>query len=115
MAEVNLAKRALLGRGAAVRTRDTKPEIRRVEHAPVRKCRDKTGPTRLGRGIAVSAAVFLPRHPGVGVTRSSTRPASQASVWDTVEPAAPHGVTGSREARTSSPPATSVAESMRFT
>ncbi|RZL77206.1 MAG: DNA-binding protein, partial [Rhodococcus sp. (in: high G+C Gram-positive bacteria)] len=34
-------------------------------------------------------------------------------VWDTVQPATPHGVTGSREEHTSPTPATSVVGSMR--
>jgi hypothetical protein len=63
VAGVNLAKRALLGRGSAVRTRSGSLEIRATEHAAVRKCRDKTGPTRGGRGIGGSAAVFPGRFP----------------------------------------------------
>ncbi|MDI9915693.1 hypothetical protein QM600_10685 [Rhodococcus sp. IEGM 1379] len=37
VAGVNLAKRALLGRGKAVHKRGQNPEIRTVEHAPVRR------------------------------------------------------------------------------
>lgn len=116
VAAVNLAARALVGRSRAVRTRSGSVEIRTAVHAPVRKCRDKTGPTprrprhrRVRRSIAAS-------RPPKGVTQSRNCPAPEASVWDTVEPATSHdGVVGSREERGSSPPATSVAGSIRFT
>jgi hypothetical protein len=45
VAAVNLANRALLGRGRVVRKRGQNPQIRVTEHAPVQQCRDKTSPT----------------------------------------------------------------------
>ncbi|MFD6856683.1 zinc ribbon domain-containing protein [Rhodococcus sp. NPDC060090] len=106
VAGVNLAKRALLGRGAAVRTRAGGVEIRSTVHAPVRKCRDKTGPTparprhrRVRRSVPGSTSAE-------GVNKSKSVPALQASVWDTVEPAASRDVSGSREERGSGPPGT---------
>jgi hypothetical protein len=104
VAGVNLAKRALLGRGAAVRTRAGGLEIRTTEHAPVRKCRDKTGPTpgrprhrRVRRSVPTPSA-------SEGVNEVKSCPASEASVWGTVEPAVSQDVSGSREGRGSGPP-----------
>ncbi|MFI2221127.1 hypothetical protein ACH47B_33355, partial [Rhodococcus sp. NPDC019627] len=87
-----------------------------AEHAPVRQCRDKTSPTpsrprhrRVRRSVPTAT-------PQAGVNQIRIVPAPRASVWDTVKPAAAsHGVTGSREVRTSPTSATSVAESMRGT
>ncbi|WP_213575148.1 zinc ribbon domain-containing protein [Rhodococcus sp. USK13] len=116
VAGVNLAKRALLGRRAAVHRRGRNPEIRIAEHAPVRQRRDKTSPTpsrprhrRVRRSVPTAT-------PPVGVNQKKFVPAPRASVWDTVKPApASHVVTGSREVRTSPTSATSVAGSMRVT
>jgi hypothetical protein len=106
VAGVNLAKRALLGRGAAVRTRSGSLEIRSTEHAPVRQCRDKTGPTP-GRPRHRRVRRSVPRPTSAeGVNKSRPRPAPEASVWDTVEPAASDDGVGSREERESPPPAT---------
>ncbi|MDI9938374.1 zinc ribbon domain-containing protein [Rhodococcus sp. IEGM 1351] len=113
VAAVNLAKRALLGRGKAVRKRGRNPRIRVIEHAPVRQCRDKMCPTpsrQRHRRVRRSAPAATPQ---VGVNQTKTVPAPQASVWDTVKPATPQGVTGSREVHTSPTPATSVVGSMR--
>ncbi|MFC0448562.1 zinc ribbon domain-containing protein [Rhodococcus jostii] len=113
VAAVNLAKRALLGRGKAVRKRGRSPQIRVIEHAPVRRCRDKMCPTPRRprhRRVRRSAPAATPR---VGVNQTRIVPAPQASVWDTVKPATPQGVTGSREVHTSPTPATSVAGSTR--
>ncbi|TQC43498.1 transposase [Rhodococcus sp. WS4] len=113
VAAVNLAKRALLGRGKAVRKRGRSPQIRVIEHAPVRRCRDKMCPTPRRprhRRVRRSAPAATPR---VGVNQTKTVPAPQASVWDTVKPATPQGITGSREVHTSPTPATSVVGSMR--
>ncbi|QSE82839.1 zinc ribbon domain-containing protein [Rhodococcus koreensis] len=112
VAAVNLAKRALLGRGKAVRKRGRNPQIRVVEHAPVRRCRDKMCPTPSRprhRRVRHSAPAATPP---VGVNQTKTVPAPQASVWDTVQPVTPQG-TGSREVHTSPTPATSVVGSMR--
>ncbi|MCK8674398.1 zinc ribbon domain-containing protein, partial [Rhodococcus sp. HM1] len=116
VAAVNLAARPLVGRSRAVRTRSGSVEIRTAVHAPVRKCRDKTGPTpRRPRHRRVRRSVPAATPPK-GVTQSRSCPAPEASVWDTVEPATSHdGVVGSREERGSSPPATPVAGSIRFT
>ncbi|MFC9763144.1 zinc ribbon domain-containing protein [Rhodococcus jostii] len=115
LAGVNLAKRALLGRNKAARRRGQLPAIRVAEHAPIRRCRDKTGPTpsrprhrRVRRSLPTA-----PRR--LGVTPKQHVPAPQASVWDTVQPAPPHGDAGSRDTRLSPTPATPVADSMRFT
>ncbi|MFD4432024.1 zinc ribbon domain-containing protein [Nocardia sp. NPDC058497] len=113
VAGVNLAKRALLGRGKAVRKRGRNPEVRVIEHAPVRRCRDKTSPTPSSprhRRVRRSVPVAIPP---VGVNQIKNVPAPQASVWDTVEPAASQGVAGSRAVLGSLAPATSVAENMR--
>ncbi len=113
VAAVNLAKRALLGRGHAIRKRGENPRIQVIEHAPVRRCRDKSSPTPRRprhRRVRRSAPAATPP---VGVNQTKTVPAPQASVWDTVQPATPHGVTGSREVHTSPTPATSVVGSMR--
>jgi hypothetical protein len=114
VAAVNLAKRALLGRRTAIRKRGQHPQIRVTEHAPVRQCRDKKSPTpsrprhrRVRRSVPTAT---LP----VGVNHIRIVPAPRASVWDTVKPAAPHGVTGIRDVPTSPTSATSVADSMRF-
>ncbi|MFD9670206.1 zinc ribbon domain-containing protein, partial [Rhodococcus sp. NPDC059968] len=113
VAGVNLAKRAVLGRGQAVRKRGENPRIRVIEHAPVRRCRDKMCPTPSRprhRRVRRSAPAATPR---VGVNQTKIVPAPQASVWDTVQPATPQGVTGSREVHPSPTPATSVVGSMR--
>ncbi|QHE71478.1 zinc ribbon domain-containing protein [Rhodococcus sp. WAY2] len=115
VAGVNLAKRALLGRRAAIRKRGQNPQIRIAEHAPVRQCRDKTSPTpsrprhrRVRRSVPTAT-------PQAGVNQRRIVPAPRASVWDTVKPApASHVVTGSREVRTSPTSATSVAGSMSY-
>jgi hypothetical protein len=113
IAGVNLAKRALLGRNKATRRRGQMPAIRVAEHAPVRKCRDKNTPTPSRprhRRVRRSLPTLTPRS---GVTPKRHVPAPQASVWDTVKPAPPHGDTGSRDTRPSPTPATPVADSMR--
>ncbi|MFF2115232.1 zinc ribbon domain-containing protein [Rhodococcus koreensis] len=113
VAGVNLAKRALLGRGQVVRKRGGNPQIRVVEHAPVRRCRDKMCPTPSRprhRRVRRSGPAATPR---VGVNQTKIVPAPQASVWDTVQPATPQGVTGSREVHPSPTPATSVVGSTR--
>ncbi|PQP25864.1 zinc ribbon domain-containing protein [Rhodococcus opacus] len=115
VAGVNLAKRALLGRRKAIRQRGQNPQIRIAEHAPVRQCRAKTSPTpsrprhrRVRRSVPTAT-------PPVGVNQIRIVPAPQASVWDTVKPAAAsHVVTGSRDVPTSPASAASVADSMRF-
>nr|WP_271213939.1 zinc ribbon domain-containing protein [Rhodococcus wratislaviensis]GLK41203.1 hypothetical protein GCM10017611_80790 [Rhodococcus wratislaviensis] len=115
IAGVNLAKRALLGRNKATRRRGQMPAIRVAEHAPVRRCRDKNGPTPRRprhRRVRRSLPTVTPR---LGVTPNQHVPASQASVWDTVKPAPPHGDAGSRDTRPSPMPATQVADSMRST
>jgi len=115
VAGVNLAKRALLGRGRAVRRRGQRPEIRTTEHAPVRRCRDKTFPTPpRPRHRRVRRSAPTTTSP-VGVNQTKSVPAPQASVWDTVKPATPQGDTGSRETRTPPTPATPVASCMRCT
>ncbi|RZL76170.1 MAG: transposase, partial [Rhodococcus sp. (in: high G+C Gram-positive bacteria)] len=89
------------------------PQIRVIEHAPVRRCRDKMCPTPSRprhRRVRRSAPAATPP---VGVNQTKSVPAPQASVWDTVQPATPQGVTGSREEHTSPTPATSVVGSMR--
>jgi hypothetical protein len=89
------------------------PAIRVAEHAPVRQCRDKKSPTPSRprhRRVRRSAPAATPP---VGVNQIKIVPAPQASVWDTVEPATPQRVTGSREVHTSPTPATSVVGSMR--
>ncbi|SEC53794.1 Putative transposase DNA-binding domain-containing protein [Rhodococcus koreensis] len=99
VAGVNLAKRALLGRGKAIRRRGQLPAIRVAEHAPVRRSRDKTSPTPprpRHRRVRRSQPTATPR---VGVTPKQHVPAPQASVWDTVKPAPPHGDAGSRDTR----------------
>ncbi|WP_016883661.1 MULTISPECIES: zinc ribbon domain-containing protein [unclassified Rhodococcus (in: high G+C Gram-positive bacteria)] len=115
IAGVNLAKRALLGRNKATRRRGQMPAIRVAEHAPVRRCRDKNGPTPRRprhRRVRRSLPTVTPR---LGMTPNQHVPASQASVWDTVKPAPPHGDAGSRDTRPSPTPATQVADSMRST
>ncbi|GAF48535.1 zinc ribbon domain-containing protein [Rhodococcus wratislaviensis] len=113
VAGVNLANRALLGRGQAVRKRGRNPQIRVIEHAPVRQCRDKKSPTpsrprhrRVHRNAPAAK-------PPVGVNQTRIVPAPQASVWDTVKPATPQRVTGSREVHTTPTPATPAVGSMR--
>ncbi|WP_009480488.1 zinc ribbon domain-containing protein [Rhodococcus sp. JVH1] len=115
VAGVNLAKRALLGKGKATRRRGQLPAVRVAKHAPVRPSRDKHGPTpsrprhrRVRRSLPTA-----PRR--LGVNPKQYVPASQASVWDTVEPAPPHGDAGSRDTRPSLTPATPVAKDMRST
>ncbi|MBV6757080.1 zinc ribbon domain-containing protein [Rhodococcus opacus] len=113
VAGVNLAKRALLGKGTATRRRGRLPAIQVAEHAPVRKARDKTSPTPSRprhRRVRRSLPTATPR---MGVTPKQHVPAPQASVWDTVQPVTPQRVTGSREAHPSPTPATSVVASMR--
>ncbi|MBC2896100.1 zinc ribbon domain-containing protein [Rhodococcus sp. 4CII] len=115
IAGVNLAKRALLGRTKVTRRRGQMPAVRVAEHAPVRKSRDKNSPTPSRprhRRVRHSLPTVTPR---VGVTPNRYVPAPQASVWDTVKPAPPHGDAGSRATRPSPPPATQVADSMRST
>ncbi|TQC39152.1 transposase [Rhodococcus sp. WS4] len=115
VAGVNLAKRALLGRNKATRRRGQMPAVRVAEHAPVRKCRDKNGPTpsrprhrRVRRSLPTTTR-------RLGVNPKQYVPAPQASVWDTVQPTPPHGDTGSRDTRTSQASATPVADSKRST
>ncbi|SEC18318.1 zinc ribbon domain-containing protein [Rhodococcus koreensis] len=115
IAGVNLAKRALLGRGKATRRRGQLPAIRVAEHAPVRKSRDKTSPTPprpRHRRVRRSQPTTTPRS---GVTPNRHVPAPEASVWDTVQPTPPHDDAGSRDTRTSPTNATPVARSMRYT
>ncbi|WP_306300849.1 zinc-binding dehydrogenase [Rhodococcus sp. NCIMB 12038] len=115
IAGVNLAKRALLGRTKVTRRRGQMPAIGVAEHAPVRKSREKTSPTPSRprhRRVRRSLPTATPR---AGVTPNRYVPAPRASVWDTVEPAPPHGDAGSRDTRPSPPPATQVADSMRST
>ncbi|MEV6769428.1 zinc ribbon domain-containing protein [Nocardia sp. NPDC051030] len=114
IAGVNLAKRALLGRGAIRRRRDRLPAIATSLHAPVRACRDKTGPTpsRPPRHRRVRHSIATT--PRVGVNPKQPVPAPQASVWDTVKPLPPRGG-GSRDTRTSRTPALPTADSMRST
>ncbi|TQC46774.1 transposase [Rhodococcus sp. WS4] len=115
VAGVNLAKRALLGKGKATSRRGQMPAIRVAEHAPVRKCRDKHAPTRSRprhRRVRRSLPTATLR---VGVTPKQHVPAPQASVWDTVQPTPPHGDAGSRDTRPSQAPATPVTDSMRST
>ncbi|TQC45444.1 transposase [Rhodococcus sp. WS4] len=115
IAGVNLAKRALLGRNKATRRRGQMPAVRVAEHAPVRRCRDKHGPTPRRprhRRVRHSLPAATSR---MGVNPKQHVPAPQASVWDTVKPPAPHGDAGSRATRISQAPATPVADSMRST
>lgn len=97
VAGVNLAKRGLLGRGKALRKRGRGPQVRIIEHVPVRRCRDKTSPTPhrpRHRRVRRSVPAAIPR---VGVKQRRIVPALQASVWDTVESVTERDVTGSRE------------------
>ncbi|TQC47570.1 transposase [Rhodococcus sp. WS4] len=115
VAGVNLAKRALLGRNKTTRRRGGLPAVRVTEHAPVRRSRDKHAPTPSRprhRRVRRSLPTVTPR---LGVNPNQHVPASQASVWDTVKPAPPHGDAGSRDTRPSPTPATQVADSMRST
>ncbi|NDV04735.1 transposase [Rhodococcus sp. IEGM 248] len=115
IAGVNLAKRALLGKGKVTRRRGQSPAVRVAEHAPVRRCRDKNGPTRRRprhRRVRRSRPMVTPR---LGVTPNKHVPASQASVWDTVKSTPPQGDAGSRDTRISQAPATPVADSVRST
>ncbi|BAH55292.1 hypothetical protein ROP_70450 [Rhodococcus opacus B4] len=115
VAGVNLAKRALLGKGKVTRRRGQLPAVRVAEHAPVRKSRDKTGPTPSRprhRRVRRSLPTVTPR---LGVTPNRYVPAPEASVWDTVQLAPPHGDAGSRDTRPSPTPATPVADGMRST
>jgi len=115
VAGVNLAKRALLGKGRATRRRGRMPAVRVAEHAPVRQCRDKNGPTprrprhRRVRHSQPTATRQL------GVTPRQHVPAPEASVWDTVKPTPSHDDAGSRDTRPSPTSATPVADSMRST
>ncbi|WP_252189669.1 MULTISPECIES: zinc ribbon domain-containing protein [unclassified Rhodococcus (in: high G+C Gram-positive bacteria)] len=73
IAGVNLAKRALLGKGKVTRRRGQLPAIRVAEHAPVRKSRDKTSPTprrRRHRRVRRSLPTVTPR---AGVTKKPSR------------------------------------------
>lgn len=115
MAGINLAKRVLLGKTNVTRRRGQMPTVRVTEHAPVRRCRDKTSPTPRQprhRRVRCSSPAMTER---VGVNSNQSVPASQASMWDTVKPVAPQGVAGSRDTRTSVRSATAVADSMRST
>ncbi|TQC48117.1 transposase [Rhodococcus sp. WS4] len=115
MAGVNLAKRALLGGSKVTRRRGQMPAVRVAEHAPVRRCRDKNGPTP-GRPRHRRVRRSLPAAtPRVGVNPKQQVPASQASVWDTVKPTPQQGDAGSRDTRLSSLSSTPVADSMRST
>jgi hypothetical protein len=113
VAGVNLAKRALLGKNSVTRRRGRMPAILVTEHTPVRQCRDKKSPTpRRPRHRMVRHS--LPTAPQrMEVTPKQHVPAPQASVWDTVKPAPPHGDAGSRDTRPSPTPATSMVGSMR--
>ncbi|MCQ4122428.1 zinc ribbon domain-containing protein [Rhodococcus tibetensis] len=115
IAGVNLAKRALLGKGNVTRRRGQMPAVRVAEHAPVRKSRDKISPTPprpRHRRVRHSLPTVTRR---LGVTPKQHVPAPRASVWDTVKPAPPHGDAGSRDRRTSPINTTPVADSMRST
>ncbi|WP_244163860.1 zinc ribbon domain-containing protein [Rhodococcus koreensis] len=115
VAGVNLAKRALLGKHKVTRRRGQMPAVRVAEHAPVRKSRDKTSPTPSRprhRRVRRSLPTVTPR---AGVTPNRYVPAPEASVWDTVKPAPPHGDAGSRDTRPSPTHATPVVDSMRST
>ncbi|EID71821.1 MULTISPECIES: zinc ribbon domain-containing protein [Rhodococcus] len=115
VAGVNLAKRALLGRTKVTRRRGQMPAVRVAEHASVRRCRDKNGPTPRRprhRRVRRSLPTVTRR---LGVTPKQHVPAPQASVWDTVKPAPPHGGAGSRDTRLSQAPATPAADIMRST
>ncbi|EKT81094.1 hypothetical protein JOJ86_001813 [Rhodococcus percolatus] len=115
VAGVNLAKRALLGKRKVTRRRGQLPAIRVAEHAPVRRSRDKNGPTPSRprhRRVRRSLPTVTPR---LGVTPNRHVPAPRASVWDTVKHEPPQGDAGSRGTRTSPTPATPVADSMRST
>ncbi|RVW08870.1 transposase [Prescottella agglutinans] len=115
VAGVNLAKRVLLGRGRIVRRPGHLPAIRVAEHAPVRKSRDKNQPTPARpRHRRVRRSLHLNTH-RAGVKPNNPVPAPQASVWDTVKPAAPRCDTGSRDTHGTPPPATPVVESARST
>ncbi|SEE56001.1 Putative transposase DNA-binding domain-containing protein [Rhodococcus jostii] len=101
LAGVNLAKRALLGRNKVTRRRGQMPAVRVAEHAPVRRCRDKNGPTPRRprhRRVRRSLPDVTQR---LGVNPKQHVPAPQASVWDTVQPTPPHGDAGSRDTRSS--------------
>ncbi|QYB07381.1 transposase [Rhodococcus sp. USK10] len=115
VAGVNLAKRALLGKGKLTRRRGQLPAIRVAEHTPVRRSRDKTSPTppRPRHRRVRHSIPTAPRR--VGVTPKQHDPAPRASVWDTVKPTPPQGDTGSRDTRTSPTNATPVADGMRST
>ncbi|MFD9663805.1 zinc ribbon domain-containing protein [Rhodococcus sp. NPDC059968] len=115
VAGVNLAKRALLGKNNVTRRRGQLPAVRVADHAPVRRCRDTNSLTPRRprhRRVRRSVPTVTPR---LGVNPKQHVPAPQASVWDTVKPAPPHGDAGSRDTRLSLTPATQVADSMRFT
>ncbi|SEE90729.1 Putative transposase DNA-binding domain-containing protein [Rhodococcus jostii] len=115
VAGVNLAKRALLGRNNVTRRRGQMPTIRAAKHAPVRRCRDKHGPTPSRprhRRVRRTLPTVTQR---LGVNPKQHVPAPQASVWDTVKPTPPHGDAGSRDTRPSPTSATPVADSMRCT
>ncbi|TQC46615.1 transposase [Rhodococcus sp. WS4] len=115
MAGVNLAKRALLGRNKATRRRGQMPAVRVAEHAPVRRCRDKNGPTP-SRPRHRRVRRSLPTVPQrMGVNPKHHVPAPQASVWDTVKSRPPRGGAGSRDTRTFQASAILVADSMRST
>ncbi|CAG7625572.1 hypothetical protein E143388_06759 [Rhodococcus opacus] len=104
LAGVNLAKRALLGKNKTTRRREQLPAIRVAEHAPVRQCRDKKGPTPSRpwhRRVRHSLPTVTPR---MGVNPKQHVPAPQASVWDTVKPTPPHDEAGSRDTRLSPRP-----------
>nr|GLK41991.1 hypothetical protein GCM10017611_88670 [Rhodococcus wratislaviensis] len=113
VAGVNLAKRALLARNKATRRRGQVPAVRVAEHAPVRQCRDKNSPTPgrpRHRRVRRSLPTVTPR---MEVTPKQHVPAPQASVWDTVKLAPPHGDTGSRDTHPSHLSVAPAAESVR--
>ncbi len=115
VAGVNLAKRALLGRGKATRRRGQMPAVRVAEHAPVRPSRDKHAPTPSRprhRRVRHSLPTVTQR---MGVNPKQHVPVPQASVWDTVKPTPPQSDAGSRDTRLSPTSATPVADSMRST
>lgn len=115
VAGVNLAKRVLVAKTTVVRRRGHTPRVNDTAHAPVRRCRDKTGPTPprpRHRRVRHSSLPVLPR---AGVNPNNHVPAPGASVWDTAEPVALQSDTGSRAERVSAQNAAVVAGSNRFT
>ncbi|TQC42882.1 transposase [Rhodococcus sp. WS4] len=113
LAGVNLAKRALLGRCKVTRRRGKLPTVREAEHAPVRKSRDKTGPTAPRPRHRRVRHSTHPAPTRAEVNPNKHVPAPRASVWDTVKPAPLQGDTGSRDTHTPHIAATSVSGSVR--